>query len=312
VSRSRARRRALLSVLDLCKRSRRMTAAESLHGTIELAARAEALGYERFWVAEHHTDDAAQSSPEVLLPLIGARTTSIRIGAGGILLQYYSPLKVGETFLALEALFPGRVDLGVCRGPGLTNERVARLLVDGHDDELGEGVFGAKAEALVEILRAAPRASFGGDAACAHPLGVRPPPVWVLGGGRASMELAARLGARYAYSLFFGGGLSHGPSLMTRYRERFAPSPSCRKSRGAIAVSVVCGDTESAARRLDSDLVQHGAYKSNIVGSPRQCVEAIALFAELLSVEEVFVATFVTEARARQYLYRALAEEWFS
>jgi luciferase family oxidoreductase group 1 len=289
-----------------------MTAAESLHGTIELAATAEALGYERFWIAEHHSDDAAQSSPEVLLPLIGARTGSIRIGAGGILLQYYSPLKIGETFLALEALFPGRVDLGVCRGPGITNEKVARLLVGGHDDELGEEAFAAKAQALVDILRAAPRAAFGGNAAGPRPLGVRPPPVWVLGGGRTSMELAARLGTRYAYSLFFGGGLSHGPSLMARYRERFAPSPDCRKGRGAIAVSVACGDTESDARRLDSDLVERGAYKSNVVGTPRQCVEAIALFAELFSVDEVFVATFATEARARRYLYTALAEEWRS
>ena len=306
------RRPATLSVLDLCKRSSRITPAESLHGTIELAAEAEALGYRRFWIAEHHTDDAAQSSPEVLLPLIGARTQRLRIGAGGILLQYYSPLKVGETFQALETLFPGRVDLGVCRGPGLTNDKVARALVGEHDDELGEGAFAAKAELLVELLRGTPDAAFGADAVCARPLGVRPPPVWVLGSGRTSMALAARLGTPYAFSLFYGGGLSYGPSLLAGYRARFVPASGSRKARGAIAVSVVCGHTDSEARRLDSDLVQHGAYKSNIVGTPGQCAEAIALFAELFAVEEVFVTTFVPEARARRELYRTLAEEWSS
>lgn len=274
--------------------------------------KAETLGYHRFWIAEHHTDDAAQSSPEVLLPLLASKTRKIRIGAGGILLPYYSPLKVAEIFLMLEALFPGRIDLGVCRGPGVTNDQVARALVCNHDDELGKEAFAGKARTLLEILRAAPQAVYGDDALCARPLGVTAPPVWILGASPATMELAACLGTGYGHSLIFGGGLATGPDLMARYHKQFVPNTHCVRSHGAIAVTVVCADTEGHARQVDADLVVQGCLKSNIVGSPKQCVAAISLFAEMFEVEEVIVATFVQNGRARDRLYRWLAEELFA
>ena len=125
-----------LGVLDLTKRSDRLSAQQSLAETLELASYVESLGYRRYWVAEHHTDDAAQSSPEVLLPLLASRTSQMRIGAAAILLRYYAPLKVAEVFLALEALFPGRIELGVARGPGVTSKENAVALVDGSEDWL--------------------------------------------------------------------------------------------------------------------------------------------------------------------------------
>ncbi len=293
-------------MLDLCKRSAGQSASHALDDTIALARSAERAGYDRFWIAEHHTDDAAQSSPEVLLPLLASATTTLRVGAGGILLQYYSPLKVAETFLMLEALFPGRIDLGICRGPGVMSNDVARALVGGHDDELGESSFEAKAADLVRLLREP--AVVAHETVVARPLGVAPPPIWILGGGATSARLGASLGTHYAYSLFFGGGLTHGPALLADYRKRFTPCPNGQMPKGAIALSVISARDAAAAARIDDELVAQGAYKSNLVGTPAQCAEAIRSFAEWFGVADVLLATFVRGAEARRDLYALLAE----
>jgi luciferase family oxidoreductase group 1 len=114
---------ARYSVLDFCRRDPRQHASQSLKNSLELAVICERLGYTRYWVAEHHNALAAQAAPEVLLAAIASRTQHICVGAGAVLLQYYSPLRVAETYLALEALFPGRIDLGLARGPGCEQPR---------------------------------------------------------------------------------------------------------------------------------------------------------------------------------------------
>src|SRR6266487_2183484 len=120
-----------LSVIDLCKRSSTQSARESLEETIALAEMVDSLGYKRFWVAEHHVENTTEACPEILAALIASRTKHIRVGTGGVLLRYYSPLKVAETFLTIEALFPGRIDLGVCKGPGAL-PATSNALVDGN------------------------------------------------------------------------------------------------------------------------------------------------------------------------------------
>ncbi|MDB5988153.1 MAG: class flavin-dependent oxidoreductase [Nevskia sp.] len=300
--------RLVLSVLDLCKRAAGTSARESLRDTLSLARLVDTLGYKRFWIAEHHTDDAAQSCPEVLLPMLASQTKSLRIGAGGILLQYYSPLKVAELFLALEALFPGRMDLGICRGPGVTSPKVAAALVSGHDDELSGENFEQKLGELVELLRQARLGSAADGNVRASPFGVAPPPLWMLGSGPSSLRLAASHGTPYAYSLFFGGGLLYGLEFMADYRRTYAASLDHPHAQGAIAVTVVCADTDADALRWDAELVEQGCYKSNIVGAPDTCARTLKSFSELFGVDEIFVATFVQNPRARHDLYRHLAE----
>jgi luciferase family oxidoreductase group 1 len=294
-----------VGVLDLCKRSRAVDAAQSLAATLDLAVLADRLGYSRYWIAEHHTPDAAQASPEVLLPLLARATTRIRIGAGGILLSYYSPLKVAELFLTLEALFPGRIDLGICRGPGVSDPRIARALVEDHQDEMDAGAFERKAAALVGLMADAARHREGGLPV--FPLGVRPPPIWMLGGGESSIRLATTLRLPYAYTLIFGGGLAAGVEFIDQYR-RSLPAASRRgMPKPLVAVSVVCADTESRARQIDAELVAQGCFKSNIVGTPEQCAETITTFASLLDVREVLVTTFVVDPRARRGMLLRLA-----
>jgi luciferase family oxidoreductase group 1 len=296
-------------VLDLCKRSASVDARESLQGTISLAIVAEKLGYKRYWIAEHHTDDAAQSSPEVLLPLLASQTKSIRIGAGGILLPYYSPLKVAELFLVLEALFPGRIDLGICRGPGITNPEVARALVSGHDDELVGSSFEIKADMLIKLMRNTSNGGRNRNELSVFPVGVPPPPIWVLGAGEGSVRLAVSLRTPYAYSMLFGGGLSHGLDFMAQYRRDAVTGSAGDAPQALIAVSVICADTESRAREYDAELVQQGCYKSNIVGTTKQCADTLKLFASLFDVSEIILTTFVQHPNARQDLYTRLAEQ---
>src|SRR5215472_7240974 len=110
-----------LSIIDQSPVPAGSTPADALHNTIELAQLAERLGYERYWIAEHHAIDAlASPAPEILIARLGAETSQIRIGSGGVMLPHYSPMKVAEVFRVLHALYPGRVDLGVGRAPGGT------------------------------------------------------------------------------------------------------------------------------------------------------------------------------------------------
>ena len=301
-------KRLTLSVLDLCKRYGAQSARESLEETLDLARFTESLGYRRYWIAEHHTNDAAQSSPEVVIPLLASRTKSMRIGAAGVLLQYYSPLKVAETFLALEALFPGRIDLGVCRGPGVSSPEMARALVSEHQDELGEESFAEKVRELVALLHQKPGHGTDDGAVLARPLDVKPPPIWVLGAGPRTVRLAAALGTRYAYSLFFGGGLAHGVDYLSEYRSSFVPNAELASGCGSIAVSVICAESEARANRCDAELVAGGCYQSNVVGTPKQCAETLRVFGDLFGVDEIIVATFIRNHRERRSIYRQLVE----
>jgi alkanesulfonate monooxygenase SsuD/methylene tetrahydromethanopterin reductase-like flavin-dependent oxidoreductase (luciferase family) len=225
------------------------------------------------------------------------------------LLQYYSPVKVAEAFLVLEALFPGRIDLGVCRGPGLQSPDLARALVNGHDDELLPEAFDRKVAALAGLLRTAARPAPEDDVVRVHPLGVRPPPLWVLGAGPTSARLAASLGSRYGYSLFFGGGLTDGVGLMAEYRHGNKSCIPGETENAVIAVSVICAEDAGRAREYDAELVAQGCFKSNIVGTPKQCARTLISFAELFEIDEILVATFLGKRSARWDLYRRLAEE---
>lgn len=300
-----------LGILDLCKRSRERSARQSLEETIALAELADELGYRRFWVAEHHTEDSAEASPEVLVALIAARTRRIRVGSGGVLLRYYSPFKVAETFLTIEALFPGRIDLGVAKGPGVTANETASALVDGNEWELRDDVFDRKVHDLTRALCAAVPASDGTSRlAVPRPWGVPPPPVWVLGSGTKSANLAAGLGTPYALALFFPGWQAFGPELVAGYRQSFQPGREGALPRVVIAVSVVCAATVALAARRHQELVERGFFASTIVGTPAHCGEALRDLAGRFDADEILITTWIDDQAERCALYRDLAREF--
>jgi luciferase family oxidoreductase group 1 len=297
-----------LSVLDLGKRSSARSAKQGLEETLALAELTDSLGYKRFWIAEHHVEDTAEACPEILVALLASRTKNIRVGSGGVLLRYYSPLKVAETFLTIEALFPGRIDLGVCKGPGALPGN-AEALVCGHTSELEEDVFERKVAELIDYLRKAPiRDTPGQDVAHAYPWGVTPPPVWVLGSGSKSMELASRLGTPYSFTLFFDPRQTYGQGLMKDYLQTFSPSPEHAVPQTSIAVSMICLEDELEALALEAKMIGRGRRPNTVVGNPRHCIERLHELAAQYSTDEILVTAWMEEYEDRANLYRWLAE----
>jgi luciferase family oxidoreductase group 1 len=299
-----------LGVLDLCKRTPRLSAQQALSETLELAGHAERLGYHRYWIAEHHTEDASQSSPEVVLPLLAARTHAMRIGAAGILLRYYSPLKVAELFLALEALFPGRIDLGIARGPGVLSPETAVALVDGNDAALTDQQYHRKVADLAAYLAGQPPAEPRFRAVRANPRGVTAPPIWMLGTGSDSLTAALRHGAHFAVSLFFRTENPDGPALFASYRQKFAASSGRGKPHTALAVSVICAESAAEAKRIDENLTARGYFATNVVGTPAHCRAQLEALARGYSPDELMLATWPAEFEARLRTYELIARAW--
>ncbi|MFD8480285.1 MsnO8 family LLM class oxidoreductase [Kitasatospora sp. NPDC059673] len=295
-----------LGFLDLAKRAKG-PARRALQDSLRLAELADAAGYARYWVAEHHVEDAAHSCPEVLLPLIAARTERIRVGSGAVLLKYYSPLKVAETFLALEALFPGRIDLGVAKGPGVVDRSIAEALVSENVWELGEDGFAHKAFQLAELLAAAPEARPGAGVR-ARPWGVAPPPLWILGSGPGSPQLAARLGCPLAVALFFGGSSADGAELLAAYRA--SARPGTAPGPTIVAVSVTVGDSPAEARRRDDALVADGRLAANVVGTPAEVAARLRTIQQASGADELLITSFSPDHEERAHLLAALATAW--
>ncbi|WP_049926137.1 LLM class flavin-dependent oxidoreductase [Halopiger goleimassiliensis] len=239
-----------LSAVDLSPVPEDGTATEAYANTVEAARQAERLGFERFWVAEHHgmADTIAGTTPEVLLGHLAAETDSIRLGSGAVLLNHYSPFKVAEAFGALDALAPGRIDAGLGRANGspaadhaLGTERRVENPDENHE---------AKIEAVVSHLYD----DFPGGHAYSDleiPRSAAEPPVpWVLGSSPSSAAIAANLGLRYCFAAFIR------PTLAERsfetYREEFRPSSlpgGIDEPEGMVAVNAVCAETDEEAAR---------------------------------------------------------------
>src|SRR5580704_14144268 len=235
-----------LSVLDQTPVIHGHTTADALAATLDLARMADELGYTRYWCAEHHgLRGVSNPVPEVLLARIGSITNKIRIGSGGVMLPYYSPFKVAEQFLMLEALFPNRVDLGVGRAPG-GDMRTAQAVAGGSYNR-GD-VFPQQVGELVGL--------FDGtlpDDHVAHGVLLQPeintrPELWMLGSSEFGGLLAAQLGIRFAFAHFINA--QYGHLVADAYRERFV-SRGGSKPYLAAAVFAICADTEKEAAALE-------------------------------------------------------------
>ncbi|ALS25998.1 alkane 1-monooxygenase [Paenibacillus sp. 32O-W] len=239
-----------LGILDQSLQFEGETATEAFRHTVEIAKLAERLGYERFWVSEHHDNPrAAGTSPEVLIGYLLAQTERIRLGSGGVMLQHYSPYKVAENFNVLAALAPGRVELGVGRAPGgLPNS--TRALQQGVSDPASLSDKLAELERYLHNRLPEDHPLHG---LRAYPAVDRPAELYVLGTSVASAELAAEAGHPYVFALFINGDEAVAEAAFAAYRSRFG---GARRSspRLIAALSVVVAETDAEAAELTGEM----------------------------------------------------------
>ncbi|HEV8114871.1 MAG TPA: MsnO8 family LLM class oxidoreductase [Acidimicrobiales bacterium] len=314
-----------LSILDQSPVPSGSTPAEALRETVALAQAAERLGYTRYWLAEHHgTPGLAGTAPEVLAARVAAATATIRVGAGGVLLSHYSPIKVAETFAVLGALFPGRIDLGLGRADGASQATAAALQAG------AEGAHRPFGEKLVELLDRLEAADL------ALPAGDRPQP-WLLASSSDGAGAAAALGLPLCFAHFISTGF--GPQIVARYRAAFQPRGQRQWSEASVAVAVICAATDEQAERLATSVdiwrlssedgrgpvptVEEAAArpctaleratiaqrrKGLIVGGPERVTHALERLACDFDVEELAVLTICHDPAARLRSYELLAE----
>jgi luciferase family oxidoreductase group 1 len=239
-----------LSVLDQSPIISGHTPAQAVHETIRLVKAAEQLGYYRYWLAEHHSISAlADPCPEILVARVVAETSRIRVGTGGVLLPYYSPLKVAEQFRMLEALSPGRIDLGIGRAPG--GDQVTALAM-GEGRYPGAEHFPEQVQYLVAYLDDALPPDHPFAPVKVMPAGRTAPEVWLLGSSDYSGALAARLGLRFAFAHFISA--EGGDAVMRAYKRRYERSPREPAPHTLLCVFVICAETSAEAEQLAASI----------------------------------------------------------
>ena len=236
----------VLSVLDQSPISEGSTGGDALHNSIDLARHTESLGYERYWIAEHHgTPMLASAAPEILIAEIAAATSRIRVGSGGVMLPHYSPLKVAEVFSMLAGLHPGRIDLGVGRAPGTDPHTMFALQRDRR--QAAPDDFPAQLAELLALLEDDLPPNHPFARLTALPGGPERPEVWLLGSSPQSAIWAAELGLPYSFADFINPA---GAEIAQLYRDRFQPSVRRETPWVAAAVSTICAQTDEEAEQL--------------------------------------------------------------
>ncbi|HEY4778530.1 MAG TPA: LLM class flavin-dependent oxidoreductase, partial [Solirubrobacterales bacterium] len=314
------------------------TGADALHNTLDLARLTDALGYHRYWVAEHHGGPMlASASPEALIGPIAAATEGIRVGSGGVMLPHYSPLKVAESFGVLAGLFPGRIDLGIGRAAGtdpMTTHALQRDRSHAPPDDFPDQL----AELLAYFERSFPA---GHLAHLAETLPGEPevPETWLLGSSEQSALWAGEMGLRYAFADFIN---PRGAAIAETYRRGFVAGGRLAEPQLALAVRAVVAATEDEARRLETswrmafDLLRRGRLiavpppekaqrylelhdeerggsdgeRRRLTGTPAQVRADIEETAAAYGADEVIVVTITHDHEARRRSYELLAEEF--
>ena len=282
------------SVVDQSPIRKDGTATEALQATVELAQLVERLGYKRYWVAEHHNSSSFSGpSPEMLVGQIAAKTNTIHVGSGGVMLSHYSALKVAEQFRVLDAFYPGRVDLGIGRAPGsdqLTSAALAYPRMPGDIQTFPRQVVDLLGYLTGTMEEEHPYGKI-------HPLpGPEPataPEVWLLGSSDYSAQLAAMLGLPFAFADFFGDIRDRGPVVVELYRRNFKPSRYLSEPKVNVALQVLCAPTEEEALFLGAS---RNLNKTGWVLGLRQ---------GLLPPEEAAAYPLTDEAKQWQARFRA-------
>jgi luciferase family oxidoreductase group 1 len=324
-----------LSVLDLATVATGSTPAQALAETTELALAVEGLGYHRLWVAEHHAMPAvASSAPAVLIAHLASATSTLRVGAGGVMLPNHAPLVVAEQFATLEALYPGRIDLGLGRAPG-TDHRTARALRRSAD--LGSDRFPDDVVELISYL--IPR-----EGPAPHP-SANPgtgylPEVWLLGSSTYSAQLAGLLGLPFSFAYHFAPKLLD--AALDAYRSNFDPSVLLAQPRVMVAVSVLCAPSADEARWVSgssalSILQRHSgrlgllpspedaemhhftgeeltiveeALSTHVIGDPETVLGGLERLRLRTGADELMLSTRTHAYEARRRSFELIAEAW--
>ncbi len=321
-----------LSLLDLAPIVQGGTTAQALQRSLDLAQHAERWGYRRFWLAEHHNmPGIASAATAVVIAHVAAGTSTIRVGSGGVMLPNHAPLVIAEQFGTLEALFPGRIDLGLGRAPG-TDPLTARALRRGAADT--SGVFPQDVMELQAYFRpAAP-----GQAVQAVPGAGLRVPIWLLGSSLFSAQLAAALGLPFAFASHFAPDLLD--EALRLYRANFRPSESRERPYAMAAVAVFAADSGPEAARLFTSLQQSfvnlrrgtpgplpppvdsmdghwtavekagvdQAFREAIVGTPAAVKDGIGAFVRRTGVDELMVTAAIFEHGARLRSFEIAAD----
>ncbi len=322
-----------ISILDLAPVAGNATPGAAARNTLDLAGRADALGFHRYWLAEHHnTPGMACPNPAIMVGHVAQVTTRIRVGAGGVMLPNHSPLQVAESFRLLEALHPGRIDLGLGRAPG-TDPVTAHALRRGSQ-------AADFPHQLAELFAFADE-GFPGDhpyrTVRAEPAEVPLPPIWILG----SSEFGAAVAAAYGLGFAFAGHLNPrgAADIMAAYRRDFRPSPALPEPRSILAVGAIAADDEDAARDLamsmglgvvrmrqgrpgklpspaearahrwdEAEQDQLRRYlRAHVLGSPTQVRQQLLERAEATGADELMLMTSVYDHAARVRSYELIA-----
>lgn len=327
-----------LSIVDQSPVSSGSTAADALQNSIELAKLADRLGYERYWIAEHHAmETLASPAPEVLMARIATETQSIRVGSGAVLLPHYSPLKVVETFRMLHALYPNRIDLGLGRAPGGSPLEAFALQRERNKQQRPDD-FKEQLEELLAFLHGSFPAGHPFSRIRVSPQMPGAPEVWLLGSSSWSAATAAQLGLPYALAHF----IDPEPTRMAveEYRLLFRASEHLAEPQAIVALGVLCAETqeeadrlflssrlllrrirqgdrrpvpspEEAARELGSGpdplFPGPGEWPRYIVGTPERVAARLQGIAAALKINEIMAVTIVHDHRARLRSYELLA-----
>jgi luciferase family oxidoreductase group 1 len=327
-----------LSILDQSPVRKGVTAAQAVKETIELAKFTDTLGYTRFWVSEHHnTGSLAGSTPEVLIAHLAGQTQNMRIGSGGVMMPNHSTLKVAENFRMLEAMFPGRIDLGMGRAPG-TDRLTASVL--NPSNQFNEQDF---VEQLMDLQ------NYFHDAAETGPIARKiraipqidtVPNMWLLSSSGQSSMFAAHFGMGFSFAHFINP--AGGAQAVELYRSRFQPSADLVQPEANVAIFAFCSEDEekvmqhqavmdyrflqfergSAIYPITYDDVKDATYsikeqeriKFNrrrvVAGTPQKMKEQITQLANTYAVDEVVIITIAEDFEDRLTSYQLLAEQF--
>lgn len=325
-----------LSILDLSPVVAGGTGAQALRNTLDLAKRADNLGFTRYWVAEHHNlSNIASASPDIMIGQIAAITQHMRVGSGGVMLPNHAPLMVAERFKLLEALFPSRIDLGIGRAPGtdpVTSIALRRRQgVDENDDFLD------RFNELMLIEHGGFPEGHPFRTLRAMPTDLPLPPIFLLGSSDYSAKLAAQIGSGFSFAHHFA--THDATAAMLDYRARFQPSPAQAAPYAILALAAVCADTEQEAERLaatiDLNFVRRatGQYlplespetalaydyapvdrariaqnrKRLFVGTPSKLKEQLGEMARDTKADEIMITSMIYDHAARVHSYELLA-----
>jgi luciferase family oxidoreductase group 1 len=328
---------APLSVLDLSPVTTATPGSVALRNSLDLARLAERLGYKRYWVAEHHNlANIASSAPEIMIGQIAAVTSAIRVGSGGVMLPNHAPLMVAERFKVLEALFPGRIDLGLGRAPG-TDHVTSYALRARQDPREGDDFLERFQELLLLERRGYPE---GHPFRNVHavPADVELPPIWLLGSSGYSAELAAAVGTGFAFAHHFSD--YDAESAMLSYRAHFKPSAAMSEPYAILGAAVIAADTDAEAERIGSSAELHFVRRAKgeyaplaspeeaaaypytlidreriarqrarlIIGGIDRVKERLLSLIESTRADELMVTSMVYDHGARKHSYELLAQ----